>query len=192
MTPGGEEAVEILAKRRFERVESHVCGGVWKNLPEDGRHNRRVTARGDVKAIEPLIRQSVEAELGKKGAGEWGPITVYLVDNEPCIESPTRRLDSFDEAAKAEHFWPTSMARFQGESAEHWHESASFWKDRADKAEQALAEFRERLLGDKVVDQLCSTREAGSGMRQAVLAVLETFLDDLDTALQPTEEQEER
>ena len=98
-------------------------------------HAERFAAhRGSTGVINQLVRKAVARALSQpehQGDEHWGPVTIRRdEDGELHLESPYRRLDSFD--GPAEQFWPASVARFQGESAEHWHTAAAFWQEKAE------------------------------------------------------------
>jgi len=104
---------------------------------EEARRDPRTKAlleAADRYAAELGARGSSSPEQG--GEGGSGPVVIRRdADDQLHVESPYRRLDSFEDPA--EQFWPASVARFQGESAEHWHQSATYWQEQAEAARKA-------------------------------------------------------
>lgn len=88
-----------------------------------------------------------------RGGEHWGPVTLRRSeDGELHLESPIRLLSSF--GGPAEQFWPASVARFNGESAEHWHQAAVYWQEKAEPHSPApvLSEEERGLLRESATD----------------------------------------
>lgn len=111
-----------------------------------------------------LCRNHPSSQPEHQGDESWGPVTVRRDgDGKLHLESPFRLLSSFDDPA--EEFWPASVARFQGESAEHWHEAATYWQEQTEKARQAQPTAP--VLSEERLNEIAERLEAMQGRQSS-------------------------
>ena len=145
------KSIEVVPLSRLREVEAErdKLAGELEAVEDRDRLIERqevtLTRERDNPQLEAARAERTRLQPGEIGAEppHWAPILVYIENGEKRIHEGTTRLpSSFD--CPAELFWPESRSHHNRRSAEHWHASAAFWQEKAEKFKA--------LVGDEAVE----------------------------------------